>query len=143
MDQYAWTKQEALKNIAYIMTITGVIACGCFLAVNPLCKIFKENYVLIFGGFLLMVLGRLVHIPYRDELPKLAYAKERLLDNGTIIFYEDDDPEVLGCPITQEWCQNTSKLGFPEFIFGYLLTAMGYPIGLTLIQTIFTKVLGN
>lgn len=126
MDQYAWTKTEALQNIAYIMTIGGVIACVTFLSVNPLCKKFKENDVLIYGGFLLMVLGRLVHIPYRNELPKLGYAKERLLENGTLIIFDEDDPEVLGCPISQDWCQTTSKLGFPEFILGYMLTSIGY-----------------
>lgn len=142
MEQYAWTKSDALKNIAYIMTAGGIIACVTFLSINPLCKKFKENDVLIYGGFVLMILGRLVHIPYRNELPKLAYAKERLLDNGTMIIYKDDDPEVLGCPMTQEWCKTTSKLGFPEFILGYIFTCVGYTIGLTLIQTIFSKVLG-
>jgi ceroid-lipofuscinosis MFS transporter 7 len=125
------------------MFISGVIACGCFLSVNPLCKIFKENYILIYGGFLVMVLGRIAHIPFRDELPKMqAFPKEIHFDNGTSIIYKDDDPEVLGCPISQEWCKTTGKLGLPEFILGYLLTSMGYPIGLTLINTIFSKVLG-
>lgn len=142
MDQYAWTKKEALQNIAYIMTAGGVIACVTFLSVNPLCKRFKENDVLIYGGFMLMVFGRLVHIPYRNELPKLAYPKEKLFENGTMITFSDDDDEVLGCPVSQEWCLKTSKLGFPEFILGYMLTSVAYPIGLSLIQTIFSKVLG-
>lgn len=141
MDQYAWTKKEALQYIAYIMTICGVIACGTFLSISPLCKKFKESDVLI-GGFFIMILGRVAHIPYRNEFPKLAYDKGRLLENGTLIMYNDDDAEVLGCPITQDWCKTTPKLGIPEFILGYLLTTIGYPIGLTLIQTIFSKVLG-
>ena len=73
-----------------------------------------------------MVLGRLVHIPYRDEFPKLGYAKEKVLENGTLIIFDEDDPEVLGCPISQDWCQTTKKLGFPEFIIGYMLTSIGY-----------------
>lgn len=143
MDQYAWSKKEALQNIAYIMTTTGIIACGCFLSVNPLCKKFKESDVLLYGGFLIMVLGRIVHIPFRDELPKLVYAKEKILGNGTLYIYNDDDPEVLGCDvIAQEWCATTSKLGFFEFLLGYFFTSIGYPVGLSLIQTIFSKVIG-
>lgn len=140
MDQFAWTKKEALQYIAWIMTTGGIVACFTFFSINPLCKKFKESDVLIFGGFFVMILGRIAHIPYRDELPKFAYPKERLLDNGTMIIYDDDHPDTLGCP--QDWCKTTSKLGFYEFLLGYMLTSVGYPIGLTLIQTIFSKVLG-
>ncbi|KAL7029135.1 hypothetical protein ACKWTF_006113 [Chironomus riparius] len=143
MDQFAWTKKEALENMAYIMTAGGIIACGTFLMISPLCKKFKENDVLIYGGFFLMILGRFTHIPYGNETPKLAYPKEYGFENGTYVIFKDDDEAVLGCPfIEQKWCSTTPKLGFTEFIVGYLLTSFGYPIGLTLIQTIFSKVLG-
>lgn len=89
-----------------------------------------------------MVLGRLVHIPYGSELAKLAVDRESIFPNGTIGILPEDDPRTLGCPISQEWCKTTPVLGFPAFILGYLLTSIGYPIGLTLIATIFSKVLG-
>ncbi|XP_070502562.1 major facilitator superfamily domain-containing protein 8-like [Chironomus tepperi] len=143
MDQFAWTKKEALENMAYIMTAGGIIACGTFMMISPLCKKFKENDVLIYGGFFLMILGRFTHIPYGTETPKLAYPKEYGFENGTYVTFKDDDDAVLGCPfVEQKWCTTTPKLGFTEFIIGYLLTSFGYPIGLTLIQTIFSKVLG-
>lgn len=142
MEQFAWTKTEALKNMAILMTVGGVIACITFVLITPLCKKFKENYVLIIGGFFLMVLGRIVHIPYGTDLPKLAVDREFTFPNGTSGFYDEDDLRVLGCPVSQEWCKTTPVLGFPEFILGYLLTSVGYPIGLTLIATIFSKVLG-
>jgi len=50
--------------------------------------------------------------------------------------------EALGCPPSQEWCTYTPVVTVPQFILGYILTAMGYPIGVTLIQTIFSKILG-
>lgn len=143
MDQFAWTKSEALKYMAVLMTVGGIIACATFTAISPLCKRFKENDVLIYGGFLVMVLGRIAHIPYGNKYPRLALNREYFLPDGTMAFYDDDDPMVLGCPDSQAWCKTTPVLGFPEFILGYLLTSFGYPIGLTLIQTIFSKILGS
>lgn len=142
MEQFAWTKAEALKNMAILMTIGGIIACVTFVLITPLCKRFKENNVLIIGGFMMMVLGRFAHIPFGDTYPKLAIEREFMYPNGTHGFYHEDDPRVLGCPVSQEWCQTTPVLSFPAFCLGYLLTSTGYPIGLTLIATIFSKVLG-
>lgn len=59
-----------------------------------------------------MVIGRVVVMPYRDEYPKLALEREYMTENGTIAYYDDDDPLVLGCPVkTQEWCATTPVLG--------------------------------
>jgi MFS transporter, ceroid-lipofuscinosis neuronal protein 7 len=142
MEQFAWTKSEALANMAYVMGAGGIIACVTFVAISPLCKKFKENYVLIIGGFFLMVLGRLAHIPYGNQFPKLAVDREFTHPNGTFQLFDEDDERVLGCPVSQEWCKTTPVLGFSQFMIGYLLTSIGYPIGLTLISTIFSKVLG-
>lgn len=142
MEQFAWTKTEALKYMAIIMTAGGCIACVTFLLISPLCKKFREGQVLIIGGFLLMVLGRIAHIPYGNIMPKLAIDREFMLPNNTVQILAEDDPRVLGCPVSQEWCKTTPVLGFEAYILGYLLTSIGYPIGLTLIQTIFSKVLG-
>ena len=142
MEQFAWTKSEALKNMAIIMTVGGFIACITFMLIAPLCKRFKENHVLIVGGFFLMVLGRLAHIPYGTTMPKLADDREFIYSNGTQGFYSEDDDRVLGCPKSQDWCNTTPVMSFEAFIVGYLLTSVGYPVGLTLIQTIFSKVLG-
>ncbi|KAG5684703.1 hypothetical protein PVAND_013917 [Polypedilum vanderplanki] len=143
MEQFAWTKKQAIEYMAYIMGIGGLIACGTFVAISPLCKKFRENDVLIYGGFFVMILSRITHIPYGSTIPKLALPKEYTFENGTHVIFEEDDPHILGCPAyEQKWCETTPALGFYEFILGYILTSFGYPIGLTLIQTIFSKVLG-
>lgn len=69
----------------------------------------------------------------------------------------------LGCPShLQTWCETSPALGIPEFVIGYFLGVIGYklnkifflhfitpfvlrryPIGVTLIQTIFSKILGS
>lgn len=50
--------------------------------------------------------------------------------------------DILGCPITQAWCLNTPQMTTVQFFIGYGFTAIGYPLGVTLIQTIFSKILG-
>lgn len=142
MEQFAWTKEQALQNMAILMTIGGAIACVTFFLISPLCKKFKESHVLIVGGFVLMVIGRLVHIPYGNELAKLAVDRHFTYPNGTEGMYDESDPKVLGCPTSQEWCKTTPVMGIEAFVLGYLFTSVGYPIGLTLIATIFSKVLG-
>uniref|UniRef100_A0A182WEZ9 Major facilitator superfamily (MFS) profile domain-containing protein n=1 Tax=Anopheles minimus TaxID=112268 RepID=A0A182WEZ9_9DIPT len=54
----------------------------------------------------------------------------------------DNAQELLGCPPTQEWCKTTRGMTISQFLIGYAFTAIGYPIGVTLITTIFSKVLG-
>lgn len=143
MDQFAWSKSEALYYVGILMSVGAFIACIAFALISPLSNRFKESNVLIWGGFFTMVIGRLIFIPYRDEYPKLAAEREYMMENGTLAFYADDDPHILGCPVTsQPWCSTTPVLGFPEFIVGYILSSIGYPIGVTLIQTIFSKILG-
>lgn len=50
--------------------------------------------------------------------------------------------EIVGCPISQEWCRYTPQVLITPFMIGYGFTAVGYPLGVTLIQTIFSKILG-
>jgi hypothetical protein len=59
-------------------------------------KIFKEIDILIWGGLCIAVIGKLVYIPYRNELPKLGVPREYLDVNGTSQMYEEDHYDVLG-----------------------------------------------
>jgi len=53
-----------------------------------------------------------------------------------------NETEVVGCPSVQTWCYYIPAMTITQFILGYAFTAIGYPIGVTLIQTIFSKILG-
>lgn len=136
MDQFAWSKEEALYYMGILMSVGAVVACATFLLIGPLCDRYKENNVLIWGGFFLMVIGRISCIPYGDELPKIKYGNFSHVLNAT-----DADAD-LGCPIEQKWCLDTPRITELQFILGYAFTSVGYPIGITLIQTVFSKVLG-
>lgn len=163
MDQFAWTKAEALYYMGILMSVGAVIACICFAAINPLSKRFREVDIMIWGGFLFMVLGRGVYIPWGDGPPLIYNETERLsiLENNTQVhrdylsinltaqgtanftgFDHKNVTELVGCPSSQTWCFYTRKMTLFQFILGYVLTTIGYPIGVTLIQTIFSKILG-
>ncbi|XP_055620041.1 major facilitator superfamily domain-containing protein 8 isoform X2 [Toxorhynchites rutilus septentrionalis] len=168
MDMFAWTKAEALYYMAWVMAVGAIVASATFVMIGPLCKKFPEHSVLLWGGFFLMVLGRAVYIPMDDKPPKLAIPDNTtaLFDtSGDTYVYGSNftevisnmsredletetqintlmEPELLGCPPSQEWCKTTRGMTISQFLLGYAFTAIGYPIGVTLITTIFSKILG-
>ncbi|XP_067612996.1 major facilitator superfamily domain-containing protein 8 isoform X2 [Eurosta solidaginis] len=144
MDQFAWSNHDALYYMGILMSVGAIVALLTFVAINPLCKIFPEHYVLIWGGFSLMVLGRVLYIPWGDGPPKIAevYNVTIPLTGNATLDLGPNDEMFLGCPKTQLWCERTPALTLTQFIIGYAFTSIGYPIGVTLIQTIFSKVLG-
>lgn len=144
MDQFAWTKKEALQYMGIMMAVGGAIACVTFVLINPLCKWFDERKVLIWGGFFLMFVGRLVHIPWGDTTPQMAMNETELTtylatlnDTQAVTQFEN-----VGCTADQDWCRTTRVMTLSQFVLGYSVTSVGYPIGVTLIQTIFSKILG-
>lgn len=126
--QFAMTKKEAVYYISILTAVGAVISCLSYLVLGPLCKRFDERKVLIWGGFFLMVLGRFSYIPWGSEPPQIDYEP---LNNATV-----------GCPHIYEWCSTTNRMTYAQVIIGFLFTAIGFPIGSSLIQTILSKVLG-
>ncbi|XP_012339097.1 major facilitator superfamily domain-containing protein 8 isoform X2 [Apis florea] len=137
MDQFAWSKTEALYYMGILMSIGAVVSCITFVMIEPLCKKFNERKVMLWGGFLFMVIGRILYIPWGPGPPKIAY-----LESFNNITKDSNGTEIVGCPSTQEWCSYTPQLTPVQFFIGYGFTTIGYPLGITLIQTIFSKVLG-
>lgn len=90
---------------------------------------------MLWGGFFMMVVGRVLYIPWGTEPPKIAYINQTLSSS-------DEYTLPPGCPSTQEWCFTTPRMTLLQFIIGYGFTTLGYPIGVTLAQTIFSKILG-
>lgn len=137
MDMFAWTDDEALWYMGIMMTTAAIVSLVTFVLIGPMCKLLAERYVLIWGGFSLMFLGRVLFVPWGPDPPKLAQPFNESLN------LTKDDPLFLGCPsATQPWCGELPALTLTQFIIGFALTSVGYPIGVTLIQTIFSKVLG-
>ncbi|XP_003706792.1 CLN7/MFS domain-containing 8 [Megachile rotundata] len=137
MDQFAWSKSEALYYIGIVMSVGAIASCVTFVMIEPLCKRFNERKIMLWGGFLFMIIGRVLYIPWGPDPPQIAYVEQ--YSNMTEGVNKTD---ILGCPSTQKWCFYTPRLTILQCIIGFGFTTIGYPLGVTLIQTIFSKVLG-
>ncbi|XP_021935955.1 major facilitator superfamily domain-containing protein 8 isoform X3 [Zootermopsis nevadensis] len=144
MDQFAWTKAEALYYMGILMSVGAVVACITFVAIGPLCKRFPERKVLMWGGFFFMVVGRALYIPWGNEPPIIAeeIAVAQLNETYGYVNTAVNETEIVGCPSVQKWCYYIPAMTIAQFLLGYAFTAVGYPIAVTLIQTIFSKILG-
>lgn len=84
---------------------------------------------MLWGGFLPTGLASLLCIPWGPDGPPLAPA--------------DATEAGGGCPAhAQPWCLTTRRLTLTQFLLAYACISIGYSLGVTLIQTIFSKVLG-
>ena len=137
MDQFAWSNEQAMYYMGLLMSIGAIVSCITFVMIEPLCKRFNERKVMLWGGFFFMVIGRILCIPWGPDPPQIAYIEQ--FSNGT---RNTNGTEILGCPSIQEWCLYTPRVTVTQFLIGYSFTTIGYPLGVTLIQTIFSKVLG-
>lgn len=84
--------------------------------------------LLLWGGFLLTGMASVFCIPWGPGPPPLAPDAVELEAGG-------------GCPQrAQPWCASSRGLTLAQFLIGYTCVSVGYPLGVTLIQTIFSKV---
>lgn len=128
MHEFGMSNKEALGFISILTAIAAAISCVSYLVLGPLCKLFAEHKILIWAGFFLMTISRFVCIPFGNE--------PHLIDN-----YPLNDTTV-GCPENFDWCHTTSKLSYAQFLLGFIFTAIAFPLGSSLIQTILSKKLG-
>ncbi|XP_017772587.1 PREDICTED: major facilitator superfamily domain-containing protein 8-like [Nicrophorus vespilloides] len=152
MDQFAWTKGQAISFMGVLLSVGALLTCACFVMINPLCKRFSEAQVMIWGGFLLMAIGRICYLPWGSAPPttitdmeKLDILKElQMCKLGTNTTNCDLIGEPVGCPVqSQPWCADENKIVVAQFVIGSLIGTLGFPVGLTLLQTIFSKLLGS
>ncbi|CAK1585791.1 unnamed protein product [Parnassius mnemosyne] len=129
MEQFGWGKAQALQYMGALMSAGAVVACLVFAAIPSLTRRFEERALLVWGGFLPTAAASLLCIPWGPGPPPLAMPGQH---------------EALGgCPQeTQPWCAESRALSLVQFLLAYACVSVGYPLGVTLIQTIFSKVLG-
>lgn len=46
MDQFAWSKKQALEYMGALMSAGAIVACAVFALITPLTRVFEERYVI-------------------------------------------------------------------------------------------------
>ena len=69
MDQWAWSRQEAVRYLGINMACAALVGVTCFGCVGPLAKRFDDRKLLIFVGIIPLIIGKMVMLPMGDEYP--------------------------------------------------------------------------
>ena len=72
MDQFAWSREEAIRYLGIAMATGGVAAGLVFMTVIPLTKKFDSRIVLLFFGLIPFLVGKLVILPMGTSKPLIA-----------------------------------------------------------------------
>ena len=72
MDQFAWSREEAIRYLGIAMATGGVAAGLVFMTVIPLTKKFDNRIVLLFFGLIPFLVGKLVILPMGTNKPIIA-----------------------------------------------------------------------
>lgn len=119
IDQFNFTKQEAIEVNTTLLAVGSMLACLIFIFLPRLCKAFKEIDVLVWGGLFALTLSKVIHIPMRLEARHLSNIYNYSTINGTI-----ESEEVFGGSESLKF-EMVRRLGFPEYIVGYFVGVMG------------------
>lgn len=71
MDQYAWSREEAIRYLGITMATGGIVAGVCFTTVVPLTKRFDSRVVLLGAGIIPFIVAKLVILPIGNEYPQM------------------------------------------------------------------------
>lgn len=71
MDQWGWSREEAVRYLGITMAAGGLIGGTCFALIGPLAKRFDERKLLVFAGLVPLVVGKIVVLPMGREYPPI------------------------------------------------------------------------
>ena len=72
MDQFSWTRQEAVLYLGITNTVGGIVGGLFFTLIGPLSKRFDERKLLVYCGLLPLIVGKLIAFPMADQYPTMA-----------------------------------------------------------------------
>lgn len=161
-DQYAWEENKCMIVVGVALACGGLIASGIFPLSGVLSKKFDERKVMILPGYIPLIIGTFLLIPFGGKDIPMAHcnittttmeptttaASEsgflfNLWRQGAPYSEEEEDKDCsLGCPESQEWCNDVHQLPLPQLAIGYIVIMCGYPLVQSLNMAIFSKILG-
>lgn len=166
MDQYAWTENKAMIVVGIMMSAGAVISIGMFTGGAYLAKKYDERKVLLVIGMVPIVIGTFLLIPFGHKSIKMQECVDlnettpvpttteftepdsalwdvTQVSLGTSAQTEPSESCSLGCPTSQEWCKTVPQLAGAQLAIGFGFITIGYPVVISLLQAVFSKVLGS
>lgn len=169
-DQYGLEDEKGVFYVSIALSTAGFLSIFIFLFASKITKKYDERKIMIILGFIPVVIGVFLHYPMGNtdivtSNCTQAVTTESTVSEANLIYlhgvnswkdsqsntsstsdpYSSTDVEenCLGCPIdTQAWCLTTPQITPPQLIVSYLIAVLGYPIAMSLSQTVFSKILG-
>ena len=83
MDQFAWSRQEAVKYLGINMACGALVGVTTFAVIGPLAKRFDDRKLLIFCGLIPLIIGKAIMLPMGSEYPQI---KGNVTINGMCIY---------------------------------------------------------
>ena len=71
MDQWAWTRQEAVRYLGINMACGAMVGCTAFALIGPLAKRFDDRKLLIFVGLIPLIIAKIILLPMGSEYPQI------------------------------------------------------------------------
>ncbi|XP_069951405.1 major facilitator superfamily domain-containing protein 8 isoform X2 [Cherax quadricarinatus] len=165
MDQYAWSENQAMVVVGIGLSIGGLLTVAMYAVSGVLVKKYNEKKVMFILGFIPMIVGTFLFLPWGDNYLKMekCYTDDNSnvtamtgFTTGTTIetnsFYlsdtflvhsqQEDKNCSLGCPEIQTWCAHTPVLPQAQLAVAFTLDLLGFPVAQAIIQALFSKMLG-
>lgn len=149
MDEFAWSRKQAVFYNNAFFAALAVVAIASFIAVKFISRRVDER-VLFMVALFLVALAFFVLIPMGNELPKITISTsiDALPANNSsvippVVVANATELEPVGCrDPPQTWCSHVPRIYLFQYLLALLLVAVGYPIASLLCYSIYSKILG-
>ena len=101
MDQFAWNREQAVRYLGINMACAALVGVVCFASIGPLAKRFDDRKLLIFVGFIPLIIGKVIMLPMGKEYPQIK-------GNVTCVVNETECPngKILYAVIVKLWSRS-------------------------------------
>jgi ceroid-lipofuscinosis MFS transporter 7 len=144
MDEFAWTRTQAVLYNSICYAGLAVIAIISFVAVKVLTKWLSERllwmvamFIIAFGFFSLIPMGN----KYPSVIPQGVVLP---VPEGNMSYVNlTETVKLIGCRYPpQTWCISVNKINIFQYATALLLIAIGYPTSSVMCYSIYSKILG-
>ncbi|KAI6656980.1 Major facilitator superfamily domain-containing protein 8-like [Oopsacas minuta] len=131
MDEFAWTKEQAISYNNIILIISGVASYVGIIFMKRMLKCMSERMVYLIA-FLVLSLSFFIYIPWPGSIPEPIH---QMGYNHSL--------EIVGCDyFRQSWCLTVPKLNVVQFFLAPVIFFLAFPIIYAITIILASKIIG-